>query len=215
MLRPFLTPLHVQLVIQALQARAVPALSLEDAATSLPMSPFPSGVPSTPFLSHQGSPIGTPITTSSGLPPISPPNGFADYYQAAAFPNETSDQIASRLQALGQDGLLAMDDDEHVGGGYRPNGYQSYSNTRASSATWQTSLQRYWTLTTRLFRRLPLFWIATSTQDTVRWFILGVERRMGRSSGSMFLQGDVTPRRSSLGSGAVNSSGRRRKSSYR
>jgi hypothetical protein len=31
----------------------------------------------------------------------------------------------------------------------------------------------------------------------------------------MFLQGDVTPRRSSLGSGVVNGSARRRKSSYR
>lgn len=180
------------------------------------MSPFPTGVPSTPFLSRQGSPIGTPITTSSGLPPLSPQNGFADLsYHSAAFPNETSDQIASRLQRLEQDGLLAMDDDEHVGGGYKPNGYHSYSNASASPATWQTTLRRYWTLTTRLFRRLPLFWIATSTQDTVRWFILGVERRMGRSSGSMFLQGDVTPRRSSLGSGVVNGSARRRKSSYR
>ena len=204
----------LQLVLQALQARAVPALSLEDATTSLPLSPFPSGVPGTPFLSHPGSPIGTPITTGNGLPPLSP-NGYSPADDAFGFPNVTSDQISARVQAMG-DGLLEGDDDEGSSrGGYKPDQWKR--DHFRSRDPWEKA-RRYAIRATRLARQVPLFWIATSTQETMRWFVLGLERRWGRSGSSMFIP--ESRRSSGLGStGSATGGGwvaaKRRKSSYR
>ncbi|KAJ9120200.1 hypothetical protein QFC22_003100 [Naganishia vaughanmartiniae] len=202
-----------QLVIQALQARAVPALSLEDATTSLPLSPYTNGRPPSPFYSHQGSPIGTPITTSNGLPPLSP-NGLNSSESVFAFPNEASDQIAARLQAYQQDSLLVGDDDYDGGrqfNGYRHTGAKDTLQQKDALKIAYRYLARAWVLV----RHVPLFWIATSSQETMRWFILGIERRVGRSSGSsIFIQSD----RRGSGAGMSNGGaymGKKRNSSYK
>ena len=204
----------LQLVLQALQARAVPTLSLEDATTSLPLSPFPMGVPGTPFLSHRGSPIGTPITTGNGLPPLSP-NGCSPAEDTFGFPNVTSDQISARFQAM-RDGLLEGDDDEGAkAGGYRPDRWTRDAHSRSS---WGVA-HHYAIRAMRIARQIPLFWIATSTQETTRWFVLGLERRWGRSGGGMVIP--ESRRSSAAGSASGSASGggwaaaKRRKSSYR
>jgi hypothetical protein len=129
-----------------------------------------------------------------------------------AFPNEASDQIAARLQRYQQDSLLVGDDD--YDGGRQFNGYRhSGSNMDQKQDAMRLAylyLARAWVLV----RHVPLFWIATNSQETMRFLILGVERRVGRSSGSsMFIQPDR--RGSGAGMSGGSYTGKRRKSSYK
>jgi hypothetical protein len=111
------------------------------------------------------------------------------------------------------DGLLDGDDDEGRGG-YKPDRW--VRDDRSQDLL--DIARRYAIHATRLARHVPLFWIATSTQETMRWFVLGLERRWGRSGGSMFIPEDRRGSGSGSsgnGSGAGWAAAKRRKSSYR